>query len=564
MADSRVSLPRRPYPGPLQPPTGQPPPPPVTSAAAAAVAGPNPLSFIFDHPPPPAHHRSASSLSSASPAGPSSASGSHASSGASVLSASTAATTISTASYAESMSSSSAVAPGVGVGARRRRRWTQEEDDALITAVGKYGCARGPGSQWSKISEGLPGRTNKDCRKRWFHSLDPAVRKGKWSAEEDDSLRRLYAEMGPQWKEIALRIPGRKDDQVSKRWRDVLAPELTAKKPWSGEEDQLLLELLEQLGPRWTAIADKLPGRSPIACRNRSRKYRSVKTDGDSARLDGEDIKLEDPDTYQPHGHLASAYSTSNHDPIVGPASASTHAGSVRSTTEGPGSVHEFEFEFDFSAGGIQATPQPGPTQHPPPPPPPYGTSEHEEWRLPNLGLESSMPGLAFDFGDAARTGHTPLHPPGSTPSNTDDAMGETSSLLRSFAHAQHQHNVPPLPSLHTPAAESRLLEGWLANVGGGERAAAAAAANSLLVSPDTPGTRGQGMYDSPRPIPPPPASDTGSVAGAAPVSNLWSLLLALDRGDHSVNVSSAFLRQLLHDGGTAANGPSPSTLHKG
>lgn len=61
---------------------------------------------------------------------------------------------------------------------------------------------------------------------------------------------------------------------MSKRWRDVLAPELTSKKPWSGKEDALLLELLEKLGPRWTAIADKLPGRSPIACRNRSRKFR--------------------------------------------------------------------------------------------------------------------------------------------------------------------------------------------------------------------------------------------------------------------------------------------------
>lgn len=41
-----------------------------------------------------------------------------------------------------------------------------------------------------------------DCRKRWFHSLDPSVRKGKWSPNEDDALRKLYSELGPQWKEI--------------------------------------------------------------------------------------------------------------------------------------------------------------------------------------------------------------------------------------------------------------------------------------------------------------------------------------------------------------------------
>ncbi|WWC72854.1 uncharacterized protein I206_106818 [Kwoniella pini CBS 10737] len=81
--------------------------------------------------------------------------------------------------------------------------------------------------------------------------------------EEDDTLKKLYEELGPQWKEIALRIPGRKDDQ----------------KPWASLEDALLLQLFEEHGPKWTAIADYLPGRSPLACRNRSRKYLNTSVD---------------------------------------------------------------------------------------------------------------------------------------------------------------------------------------------------------------------------------------------------------------------------------------------
>ncbi|WWD07005.1 hypothetical protein V865_005102 [Kwoniella europaea PYCC6329] len=155
-----------------------------------------------------------------------------------------------------------------------RRPWTAEEDSTLIAAVNQYGSSRGPGSAWSVISKSVGGhRTNKDCRKRWFHSLDPNLRKGKWSREEDEKLKKLYGEMGPQWKEIALKIPGRKDDQVSKRWRDVLDPKLTPKVPWASLEDALLLQLFEAHGPKWTIIADHLPGRSPLACRNRSRKY---------------------------------------------------------------------------------------------------------------------------------------------------------------------------------------------------------------------------------------------------------------------------------------------------
>ncbi|KAM0751216.1 hypothetical protein T439DRAFT_347776 [Meredithblackwellia eburnea MCA 4105] len=157
--------------------------------------------------------------------------------------------------------------------ATERKVWTAEEDDRLREAVNKHGSARGKNSAWTTISSLVGGRTNKDCRKRWFHSLDPAVKKGTWSPEEDASLLRLHAEMGPQWKEIALRIPGRKDDQVSKRWRDVLDPSLSARSEWTPNEDAMLLALFDQVGPRWATIAEKLPGRSALHCRNRYRKY---------------------------------------------------------------------------------------------------------------------------------------------------------------------------------------------------------------------------------------------------------------------------------------------------
>ncbi|WVQ83834.1 hypothetical protein IAT38_005978 [Cryptococcus sp. DSM 104549] len=157
---------------------------------------------------------------------------------------------------------------------RDRRTWTEEEDQALIDAVRRFGSTRGRDSAWTEISMAVgSNRTNKDCRKRWFHSLDPLLRKGKWSSQEDEALKRLHGQLGSQWKKIALQIPGRKDDQCSKRWYDVLDPDLTPKQPWSSLEDALLLQLHGQHGSRWTTIAEHLPGRSPLACRNRSRKY---------------------------------------------------------------------------------------------------------------------------------------------------------------------------------------------------------------------------------------------------------------------------------------------------
>nr|XP_019049860.1 hypothetical protein I302_00279 [Kwoniella bestiolae CBS 10118]OCF28790.1 hypothetical protein I302_00279 [Kwoniella bestiolae CBS 10118] len=176
-----------------------------------------------------------------------------------------------------------------------RRPWTQKEDAALILAVKQYGYSRGPGSAWSAVSAAVGGqRTNKDCRKRWFHSLDPNLRKGKWSSEEDAKLKSLYAQLGPQWKDIALKIPGRKDDQVSKRWRDVLNPELTPKRPWASMEDAMLLQLYEEHGSKWTVIADHIPGRSPLACRNRSRKYLKISSGTRDQRSQNSAVSVEE------------------------------------------------------------------------------------------------------------------------------------------------------------------------------------------------------------------------------------------------------------------------------
>lgn len=47
----------------------------------------------------------------------------------------------------------------------------------------------GAATDWQKIAAVLPGRSNKDCRKRWFNVLSGGLRKGAWSPEEDSFLR---------------------------------------------------------------------------------------------------------------------------------------------------------------------------------------------------------------------------------------------------------------------------------------------------------------------------------------------------------------------------------------
>jgi hypothetical protein len=47
-----------------------------------------------------------------------------------------------------------------------------------------------------RIATKLPGRTNKDCRKRWHNSVAGGLKKGQWSKGEDAQLSRGVERFG--------------------------------------------------------------------------------------------------------------------------------------------------------------------------------------------------------------------------------------------------------------------------------------------------------------------------------------------------------------------------------
>jgi myb proto-oncogene protein len=105
--------------------------------------------------------------------------------------------------------------PGVKAGA-----WTKEED-ALIIQLKQQEKETGVELQWRQVSELVANRSTKQCRERWRHFLDPDVKRGKWSAEEDAELYRAHAQLGNKWTEIATRLPGRTQLHIRDRWRTI-------------------------------------------------------------------------------------------------------------------------------------------------------------------------------------------------------------------------------------------------------------------------------------------------------------------------------------------------------
>lgn len=122
--------------------------------------------------------------------------------------------------------------------------------------------------------------------------------RNKFTPEEDQKLRELIQKHGEHsWNLVSSLMETRNQRQCRERWKHYLSCDMNqASKPWTKEEDELIINKFNELGGKWTKIARELPGRSDLQVKIRYLKHLKNKKNRNKYKRD----ESESSDEYYP------------------------------------------------------------------------------------------------------------------------------------------------------------------------------------------------------------------------------------------------------------------------
>ncbi|KAJ7979860.1 MYB family protein [Quillaja saponaria] len=119
--------------------------------------------------------------------------------------------------------------------------WTPEEDQILTSFIQEHGHGN-----WRALPKqaGLL-RCGKSCRLRWVNYLRPDIKRGNFTREEEEIVIELHELMGNRWSAMAAKLPGRTDNEIKNVWHTHLKKRLKQNQPNSDAKRKRKLNITE-------------------------------------------------------------------------------------------------------------------------------------------------------------------------------------------------------------------------------------------------------------------------------------------------------------------------------
>lgn len=143
------------------------------------------------------------------------------------------------------------------------KEWTEDQDNLLINLAKSLHLRK----KWIFLEKYFPGRSSADLYFRYL-KINPQIKKGKWTEQENDKLKNLVSQFGFNWAFIAKIMRNRNCKQIRSHYENYLRDNLLNKN-FTEQEDDKLIKFHKFLGNKWSKYLEFFSDRSAKMIENR-------------------------------------------------------------------------------------------------------------------------------------------------------------------------------------------------------------------------------------------------------------------------------------------------------